>query len=125
MVWGFVLSERSNNDLYQGRRAVDFEQIAAPPISTGPDWRRKQPVESFLFLRKLGDLNHRMNLKPAVVIVEHVYPGNLYMIAHVRQADFLFEVLAGFLGTCLSYGVDTDWLKHKEAALSRSVPIID
>ncbi|MDX6576465.1 MAG: hypothetical protein QOE96_2418 [Blastocatellia bacterium] len=59
-----------------------------------------------------------MNLKPAVVVVEHVNAGNFHMIAYVWQVNLLFEVLAGFLGACLSHRIDADWLKHKEAALA-------
>jgi hypothetical protein len=36
-----------------------------------------------------------MNLKPAVVVVEHVNAGNFHMIAYVWQVNLLFEVLAG------------------------------
>ena len=58
-----------------------------------------------------------MDLKPAVLGVEHMYSSNLYVIAYIRQADLLLPILAGFLGACLSYRIDADWFKDQKAAL--------
>jgi hypothetical protein len=99
-----ILTAPSSKDFYQQFRR------AAMILRKG----RRRP---FWLLPALGgsiqELNfrYRVNLKPAMLRIEHVYSGDFYMIAHVRQANLLFEILTGLLGTGLSDRVDADWFK--------------
>lgn len=84
-----------------------------------------EKIEGFLVRREKGNLRDRMNLKPAMLGVEHVNAGYFYPIAFVGQANLLLPAPAGLLGGFVCDGKYADRFKHKVASLGLCVLAID